>query len=185
MSFLSQPLETILIQSKRMIGTIAVQVVTNENTTDQLTITKQPVQMGAVITDHAYMEPTSFSHTIYFAAPGFTGGTTLQQIYQQLLALQSSAAPFSIITPKRTYTNMLMTSLGMTTDKQTENCLSIHASYQQIILVPVSPTTAIPRSHQKNPGANGATQNAGQQSMLSKGQQAIKGITGGLGGVGT
>ena len=170
MSFLSQPLQNVLIQPKRTIGnasvTIAVQVVVNEQTTDTLTVTKQPVQQGAAITDHAFMEPTQFTHTIYFAAPGFTGGTSLNQIYTQLQNLQSSAVPFTIVTPKRTYTSMLMTSLGMTVDKLTENCLAIHASYQQIILVPVT-TAVVPRINQKTPAKTGATQNAGSQSVLS------------------
>lgn len=156
-----------------MIGTIALQVVVNEIAVDTLTVTKQPVQMGASITDHAYMEPTSFSHTIYFAAPGFTGGNSLSQIYSQLQTLQSSAEPFTIITPKRTYTSMLMTSLSQTTDKLTENCLAIHASYQQVIIVPVSAVAVVPRAAQKNAGSNGATQKVGQKSVALQGTQAV------------
>ena len=53
MSFLSQPLQTVFIQPKRVIGsatqTIAVQVVVNEIAVDTLTVTKQPVQQGAFI----------------------------------------------------------------------------------------------------------------------------------------
>lgn len=62
---------------------------------------------------------------------------------------------------------MLMTTLTQTTDKLTENCLSIHASYQQVILVPVL-AAVVPRIKQKNPGATGATQNGGQKSVLLK-----------------
>lgn len=169
MSFLSQPLQTILIRPKRMIGTIQVQVIVQEQTTDTLTITKQPVQQGASTTDHAYMEPTAFSHTIYFAAAGFenlfSGGNGLAQIYQKLLALQSSAEPFDIVTPKRVYKNMLMAALTQTTDKYTENCLAIHATYQQVIFVPVLATT-VDRSNLKNAGANQATQSRGKVSVL-------------------
>jgi hypothetical protein len=169
MSFLSQPLQNVLIRPKRMIGDIAVQVVVNEQTTDTLTITKQPVQQGASVTDHAYMEPTSFSHTIYFAASGFenllSGGNGLAQVYQKLLALQSSATPFDIVTPKRIYHNMLLGALTQTTDKLTENCLAIHASYQQVIFVPILATT-VQRANLKNPGANSPTQNGGAKSAL-------------------
>lgn len=170
MSFLSQPLQTIFIRPKRLIGEIAVQVVVNEQTTDTLTVTRQPVQQGASIADHAYMEPTSFAHTIYFAASGFenlfsSSSDALAQAYKQLLTLQSQAIPFDIVTPKRIYHDMVMTTLTMTTDKNTENCLAIHATYQQIIIVPVLATT-VPRSNQKNPGSNGATQNGGNKSAL-------------------
>lgn len=169
MSFLSGPLQDILIRPKRQIGDIKIQVVVNESATDTLTITKQPVQQGASITDHAYMEPTTFSHTIYFAAAGFenilSGGNGLAQIYQQLLSLQSSATPIDIVTPKRIYHNMLIATLTQTTDKLTENCLAIHASYQQVIFVPILATT-VQRANLKNPGANSPTQNGGNKSAL-------------------
>jgi hypothetical protein len=151
-----------------MIGTIAVQVVIDEAATDTLTITKQPVQQGAAITDHAFMEPTAFAHTIYFPSPGFTGGTTLSQIYTKLLTLQSSAQPFDIVTPKRIYSSMLMTSLNQTTDKLTENCLAIHASYQQIILVPVL-ATQVQINNLAHRGSNSPTQNGGNKSLLLRG----------------
>lgn len=170
MSFLSQPLQDILLKPSRKLANIAVQVVVNEQTTDTLTITRQPVQQGASVTDHAYMEPTSFSHTIYFSSGsttlGFLNAKSLDQIYKELLELQSSAIPFDIVTPKRIYHDMLMASLTQTTDKLTENCLAIHATYQQVIFVPVLATT-VPRINQKNPGSNGATQNGGSKSALA------------------
>lgn len=186
MSFLSQPITLIPIQPQRVIGPIQVQVVIQESTTDTLTVTKQPVQQGASITDHSYLEPTVFSSTAYFkdnstnlkgALNSFTnpsGG--LAKIYQTLLTLQSSRTPFNIVTPKRIYTSMLMTALSQTTDKSTENCLAVSMSFQQIIIVSVS-TTNVPRTNQSNPGTTGATQNAGQkQSALFSGSQAITGL---------
>lgn len=167
MSFVDSVLSLIFIKPKRMIGTIAVQVVVDESTTDTLTITKQPVQQGAAITDHAFMEPTAFAHSIYFKAPGLFGGDSLSQTYLKLQQLQSSAIPFDIVTPKRIYKSMLMTALTQTTDKLTENCLAIHASYQQIILVPVL-ATSVPRANQKSPKSTAATQNTGNKSVLAK-----------------
>ena len=169
MSFLSEPITLIPVRPIRTIGDIKVQVIINESTTDTLTVTKQPVQQGASIADHAYKEPTVFSCTIYQQqVSNFIGivTQTLTQLYGQFQTLQDSLKPFSIVTPKRVYTNMLMTSLGMTVDKQTENILALHLSFQQVILVSVS-TTLVVRSNLKNPGSNGATQNAGQkQSAL-------------------
>ncbi len=173
MGFLPQPitLQTIF-GPKRTIGPINVQVVKNEATSDILTITKQPIQQGASITDHAYKEPTVFSVNVLFQDNSLSqilspfGNTGLAKIYKSLLDLQSSRVPFDIVTPKRVYTNMLMASLGMTTDKETENCLAISASFQQIIIVNVTLTTS--RANLSNPGSNGATQNAGRkQSALS------------------
>lgn len=183
MSFLTQPLTQIFIKPMRSIGPITLQVVINENTTDTLTVTKQPVQQGASITDHSYLEPTVFSSTAYFkdnsfstvngVSPLVNPSAGLAKIYQTLLDLQSSRTPFGIVTPKRIYTSMLMTALSQTTDKSTENTLAVSFSCQQIIIVSVS-TANVPRTNQKNPGSTGATQNAGQkQSALFTGNQAI------------
>lgn len=172
MSFLSEPLQNILIKPSRMIGTISVQVVVSEQATDKITITKQPVQQGASIGDHAYKEPVSFAHTIYFSNNNVFGGASLDQIYKNLLALQTSFVPFDIVTPKRIYSNMLLASLTQTTDKLTENCLAIHASYEQIIIVPVLATT-VPRVNQKTPARTGATQNTGNKSILFQGATSL------------
>lgn len=182
MSFLPEP---ITIQSLfgqgRSFGAvppfnpITVQVVVNENTSDVLTITKQPVQQGANITDHAYKEPTTFSMQIFFAD---NLGVSLSKVYQNLLDLQSYRAPFDVITPKRIYHNMLISSLGLTTDKATENTLAISLSFQEVIIVQVV-TTQVPRARQKSPGKTGATQNAGQkQSFLYTGKSAVGGLIG-------
>lgn len=186
MSFLSQPITLIPIQPQRTIGSIQMQVVVTENTVDTLTITKQPVQQGASITDHSYLEPTVFSSTACFKdnsqsligeINSFTSPSTgLQKIYQTLLDLQASRTPFNIVTPKRIYSNMLMTGLSQTTDKTTENCLAVHMSFQQIIIVSVS-AVVVPRINQKSPGKTGGTQKAGQkQSALFKGTQAVTGL---------
>lgn len=172
MSFLSEPVQNILVFNKRYIGSIRVQVVVSEQTTDVLTVTKQPVQQGASITDHSYKEPTVFAHSIYFQ-DNLT--TSLSKLYQQLLDLQSSGEPFIIVTPKRTYKSMLMTSLAQTTDKLTENCLAIHASYQQVILIPIESAT-VPRINQKNPGTTAATQSAPKKSIIKQGADAAASI---------
>lgn len=163
MSFLTQPITLrSLFGTKRQFGSIEVQVVLNEITSDILTITKQPIQQGASITDHAYKEPTTVSMQLRFQDNLFV---SLSKIYKDLLDLQNSRTPIEVITLKRIYSNMLIASLGLTTDKQTENCLAISITFQEIIIVPVA--TIIPRAVQKNPGATGATQPAGKKQAQS------------------
>lgn len=163
MSFLSQPITLqSLFGQKRSFGPIEVQVVVSETTNDVLTITRQPVQQGASITDHAYKEPTTFAMQILFQ-DNLT--TSLSKIYQDLLDLQNDRAPFEIVTPKRIYRSMLISSIGVTTDKRTENILSVSISFQQVILVTVS-TATIPRARQRNAGATGKTEPAGKKSAL-------------------
>ncbi len=177
MGFLDTPISIFPIRPLRKIGEITVNVVVDENTNDTLTITKQPVQQGASITDHAYKEPTVFNTNIYFKN---NSDKSLSKIYQDLLDLQISRVPFNIVTPKRIYKTMLLASLNMTTDKLTENVLKISASFQEIILVPVA-TTTVPRMKQKSPRATDKTENAGKKSFLFVGGEGVTGLLGGGG----
>ena len=179
MSFLTQPISIIPLKPRRQIDTINVDVIINESTSDVLTITKQPVQQGASITDHAYKEPTTLSMSILMASNsvanfsaqnpllniGQTPSQFLATIYKQFIDLQSSRVPFNVITPKRIYGSMLISAIGQTTDKNTENILAINLSFQEVIIVKVS-TTTVSRVKQKSPGATGKTEKAGRKSAL-------------------
>jgi hypothetical protein len=138
-------------------------VTITENSVDAIEITQQPVQQGANIADHAFKKPTNLSIQIVFGSSLFQ---PLSTIYKNLLALQSSFQPFNCTTPKRTYYNMLFASLGVTTDKQTENILAVNCSFQQIITVPIGITT-VSRSQLANPGSNGGTGTAGVKTLQS------------------
>lgn len=165
-----------------MIGPIKVQVVIQENTNDTTTITKQPVQQGASIADHAYQEPTVLSMSIYFSDNSIenfissslfsdpigllNNNSGLAKTYGDLLTLQNSFTPMNIVTPKRLYKSMLISTLAQTTDKNTENVLKIDISFQQVIIVSTS-TVQVPRSALKNAASNGAIQNAGKKAASS------------------
>lgn len=172
MSFLTTPISIFAVRPTRKFGEISANVVTDETTNDTLTITKQPVQQGASITDHAYKEPTVFNTTMYFRD---NPEKSLSKMYQDLLDLQVSRVPFDIVTPKRIYRNMLIATLSQTTDKNTENVLKISASFQEVILVSVS-TTTVPRKKQRQPGATAKTENAGKKSALATGFDAFSGL---------
>jgi hypothetical protein len=178
-SFLPQP---ITLQSvfgkKRLIGTITVQVIISEETSDALIITKQPVQTGASITDHSYKEPTALTMRILqqdlsvSAIASTFSGNGLSAIYQKFLDLQSSREPFNVITPKRIYKNMLVASIRLNTDKLTENILSLEIGLQQVILVTIGVAT-IPPSNQRNKKSTQANQSLGKKSALLTGAQGV------------
>lgn len=173
MSFLSQPITLQSLFGKdREIDQITVQTILDENTNDTLTVTKQPVQQGASITDHSYKEPTTLSmrilakdnNIISGLLSTFSGGG-LSSLYQEFQDLQSSRTPFDIITPKRIYHNMLMTVLRLTTDKNTENCLALDMSFQEVIIVNVV-GAQVPLTRQKFGQVTSAIQKAGRKSAL-------------------
>jgi len=191
-SFLAEPITIVPLRPVRKIGSINVNVVLTENTNDTLTITRQPVQQGASITDHAYKEPTVISMTAYFKSNSLSNVVTnidpkslidsvsnslnlLAKIYKDLLELQSSRVPFDVITPKRIYRNMLMAALSQTTDKATENCLKVDMTFQEIIIVKLS-TTQVSRIAQKIAAVTGKTENAGKKSVLQTIKEGIGSI---------
>jgi hypothetical protein len=184
MGFLDQPITLqSLFGTKRTIGPIQAQVVTSESTSDTLTITKQPVQQGVTVSDHAFKNPTVLAMNIYqqdtsiLSELGSTFNSNgLAQLYQQFQDLQNSLVPFSVVTPTRVYSNVLMSTLGKTTDKLTENILSLQLTFETLIIVTVL-TVQVERRFQKNAGRTGATQPAGKKSSsLYLGNQAIGGF---------
>lgn len=171
MGFMEIPISLFPTKPVRKIGSITVNVTITESTNDTLTITKQPVQQGASITDHAYKEPTIFQVQALFAD---NLNRSLSKVYQELLDLQSSRVPFDIVTPKRIYKQMLISSLGLTTDKKSENILSILMSFQEVIIVAVT-TTTVPRKKQKRPAKTGKTENVGKKSAILNLKEGILG----------
>lgn len=168
MSFLPQP---ITIQSlfgkNRTFGPITVEVIINEDTTDNLVITKQPVQTGAPITDHAFKEPTVLSMKIRF---NDNISKSLSKTYQELLSLQTQFVPLDVTTPKRIYRSMLIASIGQTTDKTTENVLAINLTFQQVILVNIASVQVKPIKQQRKARQTAGTQDTGKKSLLVDGK---------------
>jgi hypothetical protein len=160
MSLFDQNFDVASFLPKRTVGPFSATIVLEEVGTDELEITQHPVQQGASITDHAYLKPSTINLKLMWN----DDDAPLSETYQNLLLLQSSRVPLDVVTGKRAYTNMLIKSLGQTTDVQTENVLSINMQMQEIIITAVEVTTVPPRANQKNAGKTGATENAGKKS---------------------
>lgn len=95
------------------------------------------------------------------------GTTRVQDIYQQLLDLQSSAVPFTIYTGKRKYESMLMKSVTIETDVRTENSLSVVMVCQQIIIVYTTvQAVQAPADAQEAPQDTAAVQETGTKQAI-------------------
>ena len=126
----------------RNLGGIFPDVVVEEVHQDNLTITQHPVEVGAPVTDHAFMQPYMVDlHAMWSDSSAQSSGY-VQEVYNALLALQASAKPFSVVTGKRSYSNMLLRTLGIRTDDATEWALDCHASCQQIIITSTQTTSS-------------------------------------------
>lgn len=189
MSGVLEALTDILLQPRRSFGTIIPNVVVEEDHTDMLAITEHPVEQGAPISDHAYLRPAevkvrcawSPSSPAVSGALGallpisagmlnginrlFNGGPDyLQSVYQALIDLQATREPFVLVTGKRRYENMLIESLGVTTDSANEYVLAVTIAFRQIIIVYTTTTSVAPAEQQAQPQSTAPVQNAGTQS---------------------
>lgn len=170
--FITTPLQALGlgdIPAQRMIGDIVATVTQEEEGYDELRITDNPVEQGATVTDHAFKLPArvvlrvgwSNSDSIFNSVdPSYLSG-----IYSDLLALQVSRVPFTIVTGKRTYQSMLFESLAQTTDEKTEYALMVTARCRQIVIVNTQTVAVPPNAVQANPQNNGAVVPTGRKSV--------------------
>lgn len=169
------PVERVLFSPRRSIAGFYASVTLEEVGSDELEITQHPVQQGASITDHAYVKPSVLNLKVLWN----DDDAPLAETYRNLLKLQSSREPFDVVTGKREYSNMLMKTLGVTTDVNTENILSISMSLQEIFITALEVVTVPPRKDQKDPGKTGATNNAGTKQAEPKKKSALRALVGG------
>ena len=134
---------TTMIVSPTM-GRIVFDAVFSTDHSANATITQHPVQSGASISDHAYMEPDEVSAEVGMTdtAASISGGASRSvNAYAQLRALMELREPFTLITRLRTYQNMLITSISAPDDYKTMNALRASIVFQQVNIVSVSTTT--------------------------------------------
>lgn len=184
-------LESILVKPKRGIGSFTAQVTLEESHDDDLEITEHPVEQGANIADHAFKRAArlrircawSNSPSNPSLIGGIVGGlaatassiqsalsgssaSSVRDTYAKLLKLQAQREPFEVFTGKRAYKDMLIRSLSVTTDKESENTLAVTATFQQVIMA-TTQTTAVsaPADSQADPSATQGTSNAGSKTL--------------------
>lgn len=190
---------SVLFANKRSIMGILPDVTIEEHHTDELIITDNPVETGTAISDHAYKMPPEVSMCVGWSASTgklnllvggsiFGGATSLILVYLALQKLQSSAIPLIVSTGKRLYTNMLIKSLSVTTDEDSENALMVMITFKYVNIVKTK-TTTIDIKQVANPEATAPTTDAGtvaatpvkpNESLLYQGAQAISGAIGSI-----
>ncbi|ENZ8703445.1 phage baseplate protein [Klebsiella aerogenes] len=191
-------LSTLFQQQSRRIGLIVPSVVVSEKHSDTLEITEHPVETGAPVSDHAYKRPSEVVMEVGFAGGGSlldfidtsSLGLTLslspKETYQQILDLQTSRIPFDVVTGKRLYSNMLIRSIEVTTDRTSENVLMAVLTLREVIITQTQQIAVADKADMKEGANTSAVINSGtkaakpqNESLLSSGWQGLKSIIGG------
>lgn len=158
-----------LITSRgRSIGGIIPDVTVREVHRDEMIITDHPTEMGAPVSDHAFMRPKEVEISVGWSNCSGQSAGYIHLVYQELLSLQRSRQPFFVTTGKRAYSNMLIASLTETTEPKTEESLMIQARLREIIIASTG-STGTPASAQANPASTGATESVGQVQATAYG----------------
>ncbi len=150
----------------------------NINHESSLAITEHPIQDGASISDHAYMEPQQVTFEIGMSdvmndISGFdkfnADNSRSVSAYKMLRRLQEERIPINIVTRLWTYNNMLIETISVPDDKNTAYGLKATITLKEIFVVNVT-TVKISERPQKSEQTNEGDQKAqkADESLLSK-----------------
>lgn len=140
----------------RAIGGVFVDVVISEEHESSMTIAEHPVERGAKISDHAWQERKRVT------MEGVVGAARSVSAYQQLLAVQQTAEPFSLVTGLMVYQDMLIERITVTRDKEHPRVLKFAAELSEVRIVNTESS------------AGGSSTDDKAQSTTNRGQVAAR-----------
>ena len=135
-----------MLMVKTNIGGYFFDAVFSVDTEHSLTVTQHPVQTGANISDHAFVNPIRMTMQIGVsdamayrvgANYGGDGGTKSVQAYRLLCKLQELRIPMQVVTRLNTYQNMLIESIDVSDDVSTLCALKATVNLVQVLVVNV------------------------------------------------
>lgn len=138
---------------------------TQHNTS--INITSHPIQTGADISDHAYVEPNKLTFDIgmsdvmqsYLQGQYSDNSSRSVSAYKKLRELQSQRLPITIVTKLGTYKNMMIETISSTDDNKTTYGLRATITLKQIFVVNVATVKISERPHKSS------TTNEGEQRV--------------------
>lgn len=146
----------LFFQKGNFISTIELDIIINESATATARLTENPVENGANYNDHIIIEPMQF-HTegivsnissnalgqLLRIPTAFTQNTSkAKEAWEELLELQISRTPFTLVQGLKTYRNIVILSLTENQNKDTANGLFFSAQMKELILVGAEVITA-------------------------------------------
>ena len=157
----------------RTIMGLTADVTIEEKHRDITTITSHPVDQGSSMNDHAYNEPP------YLIVKIGWSGTSLEldAIYQGLLSLKENFVRLIVTTGKRLYTDMLIQSISVTTDLQSENVLLLEIGFKKVFIVKTAETIVL-IDNQAEPEVTAQVQNGGTVQKTEENSSILNQILG-------
>ena len=147
--------ENLFIRTKKSIGGIELDAVLSETHNNEIRLTKNPIELGADITDHAIIEPkrinivaqvsdsplgTAALGQIVDLVTGLFGTATSENItrsnaaYNAMVQLMEQREPIDVQTKLKLYENMIITSLSTSQDKDSSRIVLMTINLEEVII---------------------------------------------------
>lgn len=147
--------EQLFIRTQKSLAGVELDAVISETHNNTISLTKNPVELGADITDHAIIEPkkitivaqvsdtplgTAALGEIVDSVTGFFGTSTSQNLtrstaaYNAIKEIMQQKEPIEVQTKLVLYTDMLITSLNITQDKDTSRVALMNITLQEVLI---------------------------------------------------
>ena len=157
--------ENLFIRTKKSLGGIQLDAIVSESHNNIITLSKNPVELGAEITDHAIVEPKTISikatvsdtplgvaalAQIIDTVTGLFGTSTSQNItrsnaaYNALVALQDAREPIDIQTKLKLYQDMVITNISTVQDKDSSRAVVLNIVAKEVRIVETEIVTLQP-----------------------------------------
>ena len=147
--------ENLFIRTQKAIGGIQLDAVISESHVNEVSLTNNPVEFGAEITDNAVVQPKQINilaevsdtplgvaafGQIVDLVTGLFGSSTSENItrsnaaYNAVIQLQEDREPIQIQTKLKLYTDMIITKVTTIQDKDTSRIVRMSIDLQQVII---------------------------------------------------
>ena len=182
-------LSAIFQQQTRALGegdaVLVPSVAISEKHMDSIEITEHPVEIGAAVSDHAYKKPSEVIMELGFAGGGslldfvdtskigLSLGLSPKETYQKILEMQEAREPIKVITGKRTYENMLIRAIEVTTDRSSENVLMCLLTLREIIFTSTKDVQVAGKEDMEEGVSTAGTDNTGTKAPVPVEKESI------------
>ena len=179
MPSLPSNLEALILGKKRQVAGIIPDVVISEHHIDELVVTKHPVDVGASVSDHAYLQPavircqfgwsnSSILVNSLLSLSIFKGIQTIEDVYDKFIELLKKRERFFLSTGKRQYQSVVLTKVEEVTTSDTENSLILDVTFEEV-RVAMAKTTTLEAAKQKNPEKTASVSNSSTKYPIRMG----------------
>lgn len=171
--------QKLLVKSKSF-GRLSVDAVISTDHQANLTLTEHPVQQGAPVSDHAYMNPDEVSVEIGMTdVMEGSGADHSVNAYNTFRALMEKREPVTVVTRLKTYEDMMITTISSLDDHTTMHALRATIYFTKVNIVDVS-TVKVQGStsgskKKTSTGSKGSTAKTGTQTKTTKATKSTEG----------